>query len=59
MTITSMKFKNDSYCSVREALKKKKVKFFYNLGGRGLADKILHFKKLCLKCFLGYSEPFW
>ena len=21
--------------------------------------KILLFKKLCLKCILGYSEPFW
>ena len=24
-----------------------------------MADKILHFKKLCLKCILGHSEPFW
>ena len=29
----------------------------FTIGGV-LADNILHFKKMCLKCILGYSEPF-
>ena len=49
MTITSMKFKNDSYCSVREALKKKKSIIFLQLGGEGSGRQNFTFQKVVFK----------
>ena len=44
----------DVQMQLREAFKKT-----WKILQSGGADNILHFIKLCLKCILDHSEPFW